>query len=292
MVGFNSLKCIIPFAVKAHRKLVLVDVKMVNPLAPSYVDKEAAEPSFTVRQAEHLKRRTHEEMAGAREMDFFPLAFTTYGVPGPETLQFLNLVARKATGEKNGCLRHFIMAIGVAIQKGNAQIAHAAVQNWYRRGVRKWARGLTKKTLTIKILFLYLIDLFPFSSLHHLPDHGRAPPSNTHFLVGIPPPSLVPSSVCAVSPHLDLPCQRACRSVVFLSCVPHPRASSPKYCILAQGVGAEVQTDGLGRRFSLSPRPSRHVPLPAFCPRRDGGYAFRLLQVSHPRTATQSILYC
>ena len=118
------------------RKLVLVDVTVVNPLAPSYVDREAAEPSFTVRQAERLKRRTHEEMAGAREMDFFPLAFTTYGVPGPETLQFLNLVARKATGEKNGCLSHFIMAIGVAIQKGNAQIAHTAVQNWYRRGVR------------------------------------------------------------------------------------------------------------------------------------------------------------
>ena len=77
------------------KRLVLVDVTVVNPLAHSYVDKEAAEPSFTVMQAERLKRRTHEEMAGARGIGFFPLAFTTYGVPGPETLQFLNLVARK-----------------------------------------------------------------------------------------------------------------------------------------------------------------------------------------------------
>ena len=118
------------------RKLALVDVTVVNPLAPSYVDKEAAHPSHILRMAEGNKRRAHDEMAAARGMDFFPLAFTTYGVPGPETLNFLNRVARAHTSDRAGCLSHLLMAMGVAIQKGNAQVVQAAVQDWYRRGVR------------------------------------------------------------------------------------------------------------------------------------------------------------
>ena len=118
------------------RKTALVDVTVVNPLAPSYVEKEAAEPSHTLRMAEANKRRSHDEMATARGMEFYPLAFTTYGIPGPETLNFLTKVARAHSSDKNGCMSHLLMAIGVAIQKGNAQIVQAAVQDWYRRGVR------------------------------------------------------------------------------------------------------------------------------------------------------------
>ena len=65
------------------RKIVLVDATVVNPLTPSYVEKEAAEPSHTLRMAEANQRRSHEEMASVRGMDFDPLAFFTYGIPGP-----------------------------------------------------------------------------------------------------------------------------------------------------------------------------------------------------------------
>ena len=118
------------------RKIVLVDVTVVIPLAPSYVEKEAAEPSHTLRMAEANKRRSHEEMALVRGMEFHLLAFSTYGIPGPETLTFLNKVARAHSSDKNVCLAHLLMAIGVAIQRGNAQIVQSAVQDWYRRGVR------------------------------------------------------------------------------------------------------------------------------------------------------------
>ena len=103
--------------------------RFVDPLAPSYVKKEAAEPSHTLRMAEANKRRSHEEMALVRGMDFHPLVFSTYGSPGPQTLNFLNKVARAHSSDKNGCLAHFLMAIGAAIQRGNAQIVQAAVQD-------------------------------------------------------------------------------------------------------------------------------------------------------------------
>ena len=90
----------------------------MNPLAPSYVEKEAAEPSYTLRMAEANKRRSHEEMALVRGMEFHPLAFSTYGIPGPETLNFLNKVARAHFSDKNGCIAHLL----VAIQKKIIQI--------------------------------------------------------------------------------------------------------------------------------------------------------------------------
>ena len=61
-------------------------------------------------------------------MEFHPKAFTTYGIPGPETLNFLTKVVRAHTSDKNGCMSHF-MAIGVAVQSGKAQIVQAAVQD-------------------------------------------------------------------------------------------------------------------------------------------------------------------
>ena len=48
------------------KKLALVDVTVVDLLASSYVDKEAATPSHTLRLAEVNKRRSHEEMTAVR----------------------------------------------------------------------------------------------------------------------------------------------------------------------------------------------------------------------------------
>ena len=44
------------------------------------------------------------------------------------TLRKLRKVFNKNFQHKNGCLSHFIMAIGVAIQKGNSQIAHVGTK--------------------------------------------------------------------------------------------------------------------------------------------------------------------
>ena len=94
---------------------------------------------------------------------------------------------------------------------------------------------------------------------------GGPPPSNTLHLVDIPPSSLVPPSLRTASPHPILPPQCVCPSV-FLSSVPHPRASSQKYTILVHGVGAEVLADRLVRRLLLpscrSPRVSVTASLP------------------------------
>ena len=80
--------------------IVLVNVRVVNPLTPSYVDREAAERSHTLSMDEANKRNTHDKMALVRGMELDPLAFTTYEIPGPETLNFLNKVARAHASDK------------------------------------------------------------------------------------------------------------------------------------------------------------------------------------------------
>jgi hypothetical protein len=117
-------------------ELVLVDVTIVNPLAPSYVEAEAESPGTTLQlAADDLKDRRHVATAAVRKMAFFPLAFTTYGVPSKRTRALL-LKCAYASGEGENFLRHALMALGVAIQRGNAQIIAAAHAEWWTSGVR------------------------------------------------------------------------------------------------------------------------------------------------------------
>ena len=68
-------------------------------------------------------------------MAFYPLAFTTFGLPSRRTLSLLNKCAAQ-TGNADGFMRHMLSAVSVAIQRGNAQIINAAMARWWEFGVR------------------------------------------------------------------------------------------------------------------------------------------------------------
>lgn len=114
---------------------VLVDVTVVCPLATSYVDSEAANPGSTLRTAEADKERTYGTFASVRGMQFAPLAFATCGTPGPKSLAFLRRCS-SYTADPTGFMRHSLMALGVAIQIGNARLVNAATAGWWKFGVR------------------------------------------------------------------------------------------------------------------------------------------------------------
>ena len=116
-------------------QLALIDVTIVNPLAPSYVVAEAARPGATVEAAESSKDRRHSADADSRRMAFFPLALTTFGLPGPRTLQMLRRCA-SMTPHARGFMTHMMSALGVAVQRGNAGMINAAMASWWTFGVR------------------------------------------------------------------------------------------------------------------------------------------------------------
>ena len=115
-------------------RLVLVDLVICNPLADSYVEAEAAKPGATLARTEAEKDRRHTAESKARGMEFYPLAFTTFGAPGKETKKFLRLLSRY-TANPTGFMRHMLTALDVAIQVGNARIAMAATAQWWLNGV-------------------------------------------------------------------------------------------------------------------------------------------------------------
>ena len=116
-------------------ELTLVDVTVVNPLAPSYVEKEAKFPGSTLQKAEAQKMCQHEDMASARSMRFFPLAFTCFGVPGNRTLSFLRKCG-SFTKDQGGFVKHALMCLGITMQRGNAMMSSSAVHDWRVNGVR------------------------------------------------------------------------------------------------------------------------------------------------------------
>jgi len=115
-------------------RLVLVDLVICNPLADSYVEAEAAKPGATLARTEAEKDRRHAAESKARGMEFYPLAFTTFGAPGKETKKFLRLLSTY-TANPTGFTRHMLTALDVAIQVGNARIAMAATAQWWLNGV-------------------------------------------------------------------------------------------------------------------------------------------------------------
>jgi hypothetical protein len=115
--------------------LTLVDVTIVNPLAPTYVEAEALCPGTTLAAAEARKDDTHQCAAGSRRMSFYPLALTTYGCLGQGSMTLLRRCARH-TANPDGFLRHMCTALAVAVQIGNAGIVKAAVHQWWTYGVR------------------------------------------------------------------------------------------------------------------------------------------------------------
>jgi len=115
--------------------MVLVDLVICNPLADSYVEAEAATPGATLKRAEAEKDRRHSAESAARKMEFYPLALTTFGAPGKETLAFLRKISTY-TANPTGFMRHMLSALDIAIQIGNARIAMAATARWWHHGVR------------------------------------------------------------------------------------------------------------------------------------------------------------
>ena len=115
-------------------QLVMVDVTIANPLDPSYVEMESKAPGNTLVRAEATKHKTYGSLAATRGMKLFPLAFSAFGVLGNETLAFLRKCGGY-TSDRHGFLRHAIMAIGIAIQRGNAQIISAATFQWRQTGI-------------------------------------------------------------------------------------------------------------------------------------------------------------
>ena len=114
---------------------MLVDVTVVCPMAASYVESEATSPGSTLKSVEADKCRQYGTFASDRGMHFAPLAFTTSGTPGPKSLAFLRRCSNY-TADPLGFMQHSLMALGVAIQIGNARLVNAAVAGWWKYGVR------------------------------------------------------------------------------------------------------------------------------------------------------------
>jgi len=115
--------------------LVLVDVTVVNPLAPSYVDKEVEDAGSALQDAEARKDRRYLSGAEDRRMDFQPLALSVFGQLGPASRSLIRRLGT-FTATPGGFEAHMETALSVAVQVGNARILMAATATWWRRGVR------------------------------------------------------------------------------------------------------------------------------------------------------------
>ena len=106
----------------------LIDVTVVDPLAPSYFEKvgKGLTPGTTAKHAEQLKRNKYDAIARAQHCTFFPFAVETLGTFGEGAAKFLSLLAThhkehvKDGLTENQFLSHAISSIAVAVQRRNA----------------------------------------------------------------------------------------------------------------------------------------------------------------------------
>ena len=133
-------------------------------------------PTYNRHRREHVQGRPGINHSNRQESKF--LKFSSTLAPSA----FSKKVARAHASDKKGCLSHtcMLVAIGMAIQKGNSQIIQAAVQDWCRRVSRgRLPVALGECTLNkvkvlikakilikVKVLLKVVIQYNLFRSLH------------------------------------------------------------------------------------------------------------------------------
>lgn len=106
----------------------LIDVTIVDPLAPSYFQGVAKSltPGLTAQQAEQKKKNKYDGLARAQHCTFFPFAVETLGTFGAGAVKFLETLAThhgeyvKDGLTKEQFLGHAASSIAIAVQRRNA----------------------------------------------------------------------------------------------------------------------------------------------------------------------------
>ena len=81
----------------------LIDVTVVDPLAPSYFQGVAKSltPGLTAQQAEQKKKNKYDALARAQHCTFFPFAVETLGTFGAGAAKFLRILATHREGRSH-----------------------------------------------------------------------------------------------------------------------------------------------------------------------------------------------
>jgi hypothetical protein len=116
-------------------EFVLIDVSVVNPLAPSYVEHEARFPNYVFDLKERDKNNKYAESAKARNMEFHPFVLSVFGLASPNAKALIKRLSGYCADPK-GFVDHMWMAMGVAVQIGNAKLLCSACKSTALAGLR------------------------------------------------------------------------------------------------------------------------------------------------------------
>jgi hypothetical protein len=94
------------------------------------LNKNAAASGACVAAAEKTKQRRYQQLCDQRGLILIPFAIESYGPVGPAAHAFLTLLASQSLKQTaESFLTHALTRIGVALQRGNAQVLRRGMQH-------------------------------------------------------------------------------------------------------------------------------------------------------------------
>jgi hypothetical protein len=115
-----------PDLIVSARRGIIIDVTVVDSVLQCN--------SFALQQASEEKHKKYDKLAELHDLRFFPVAVDTYGGLHEEAVLFFERVARELNPHmRSEFKRDMRRAVQHALLKGNAQIAHDAVERLCQR---------------------------------------------------------------------------------------------------------------------------------------------------------------
>jgi len=121
-------------------KPIAVDVRVAHPLAPSHVERCAADAEGVLEDAEAEKGREYRELAEKMGATFFAFAVETTGRLGQQALAFIRLIIQEAARYKSvwapkEVVHGIYRSVAMAVVRGNANVVQS---NLLRSRLAEW----------------------------------------------------------------------------------------------------------------------------------------------------------
>jgi len=134
------------FAVMPDGRLVITDIVITHPSAPTYVGAASRAAGAAAKVAERTKRRAFEALGEGAGYDFVPLAMESYGRLGKTALAFLSdlgtaAASRNGRLSKSAFVASALKRLSCALCKGNGRMYHASMFSLARAAGRQFMPG-------------------------------------------------------------------------------------------------------------------------------------------------------
>ena len=126
-------------------RIIIVDVVVTHPAAPTYVQAAAREDGATAKRAEDDKRREFRRFADGAQYEFVPFALESFGRLGKDARSFLSLMGDVAAADGRVSKAAFVSTahreLSCALQRGNGLMYTRSLFNIARAGGRQFLPG-------------------------------------------------------------------------------------------------------------------------------------------------------